>query len=269
MFNFQRFSLLLRRRFALDRREFLVNIAVMTGIAVTLIGGSLTLAYYQNQVSQENIGLVFSEIQRSVFPAFVLISASVFASKMFAEYGDKNNCIAALMLPATRFEKWFAPFLLSTVYFLATVVVVYYIAQLVNLSVFNAMRPLHISLEAANGIFRPSLFAQNLGIFCCVQAIYFLGSIQFKDNHWWSTTLVIMAGATIFGIIQYFFSEMIWPENVKINEQMGQYYADIKGEGIFRIEPGSFWKNILDSIVWLLPPVFWGLSYLKLAEKEV
>ncbi len=269
MFNSQRFSLLLRRRFELDRRELFVNIAVMSGIAMVILGGSLTMAYYSNGASQENMPLVFSEIQRGMFATFVCISASVFASKMFFEYGEKNNCIASLMLPATMLEKWLAPFLLSTVYFLVTVIAVFFVAQIVNLAVFNAMRPSQIPLGAAAGIFNPGLFLEMLGAFCSVHALYFLGSIHFKDNHWWHTTLVLLAGAVVFGIIQFLFSEAIWPKNVVINDQMGQYFAQIKGDGIYRIPVQQVWQQATGLIAWALPPVFWGLSYLKLTEKEV
>ena len=43
MFNFQRFMLLMRHRFALNTRELRINAAVMFGIVTLLIGASLAI----------------------------------------------------------------------------------------------------------------------------------------------------------------------------------------------------------------------------------
>ena len=269
MFDFQRFTNLMQWQFILGKREIRTNILVMFGIASVLLGGILTIGYYKNQHAQEDMTLYFHEIQRSIFGIFVCISASVFTSKMFAEYGEKNSAIAALMLPATKFEKWLAPFLLSTVGFLALVTAVFWIASVANLIFFNSIRPLHIPLGAANGIFTLSGFGNIFAYFCCTQAIYFLGSIHFNKNQWWSTTLAVLVGATVFGINEWLLGDFIRPNGVQFLENVGQWsVVDASGD-IFRLPVNQFWTKAITAVCWLLPPVFWWLSYLKLTEKQV
>ncbi len=266
MFSFNRFMLLLRRFFALRRRDLTVNSLVMLGIAVVLLGISLAIGSMEGGFTQDNIEAVFAEMQRGMFATYVLISGSVFASMVFSEFGERTSASTSLMLPATALEKWLAAFALSTVYFLASVTAAFYVAELANIAFFNAARPIQLPFSAANGIFQGGLFGQMLGGFAATHAIYFLGSIHFKKEHWWRTTLVLMAGATVFGLVEWFFSSS-WPTGVHVREQMGLWVVDVADEGSFRL-PVSPQSGAKQWLAWLVPPVLWALSYLKLTEKQ-
>jgi hypothetical protein len=269
-FDFQRVLLLIKRRFALRKRDLIVSSLTMLGISTMILGATLFFGWSQNDFTPENIDDIFTEMVRNVFSTFVFISTSIFASQMFSEYGDKNQCIPALMLPATHFEKWLVSFLLSTVYFLAVVIGLFYLAEVLNILAFNTFRPIKIPMNLANGIFEPSQFWPMLKGFALVHSLFFFGSFYFnKGNQWWSTALAGLVIGIFIGAVQFQLPNLLWPTDTNLESQAGINYLTIKNDGIYLLPTQHFWETTIAIFTFLVPLILWFLSYLKMTEKEV
>jgi hypothetical protein len=275
IFDFNRVVLLLRRRFALAKRQLAINLLTMLGIATLLIGTGLTIAWYQGEpYTNETIKVVFSAVQTGVFTWFVCISGSIFAGQMFTDFGSKDQGIANLMLPATHFEKWLVAFLISTIYFLVAVLATFIVAEFVNIFVFNAIRPVKIDFSSAFDVFQSWSLMGVLKIFFTVHSVFFFGSIFFNSsqtsgNQWWKTALAVMGIGLVLALIDQLLPYLLWPRGTSIKESAGINYISIKNDGIYSISKSAFWDFGDKMLYFFLPPVLWFLSYLKLTEKQI
>jgi hypothetical protein len=269
-FSLARVASLTKRRMNHHRHGLAINTLAMLGISIMLIGSNLQLTRYELQAIVQNDSLkIFESILGNIFNPFMAISMTIIASKMFVEYGKKDEGIASLMIPATHFEKWLVAFLTSTVYFLVIALGIFMLACVLNIAVFNAMWDPNIPFSAVFLIFKKSLFLPMLESCVFLHAIFFLGSITFKDGHWWSTALALMCLTALYGGINFMLPELIYPSNVNLEDRAGIKYAIIDKKDIFSIPIAAGWAQVREVIFWISVPLFWFLSYLKLTEKQI
>lgn len=269
IFNLNRFGLLLRRHLALKGQEHLIVILVVLGFAFMGLGGGLWLAWVEGGFTHETAPGIFGEISDSLFSGIMLLSGSIFASQMFSDLGENGTGINYLMNPATHFEKWLVAFFMSTVLFVVVAFGIFYLGQLVNVAVFNEFHPVKIPFSEIGGVFRTVYLAEVMKQFLGIHALFFLGSIWFKSGHWWFTALAAMIAASLFGAITWGLSELIRPDEVHFQTGGHGYFAQIEGEGFFRLPVSGVWSQSWRVIETVFPPLCWGLAYLKLTEKQI
>lgn len=269
IFNLNRFSLLLRRRFALKGRAHLIALLVIMGISIFGLGGGLWMYWLEGSMTPELAPQIFSEIRDGLFKGIILISGSIFASEVFSDLGENGTGINYLMNPATHFEKWLVAFLMSTVLFLVVAFAIFHLAQMGNVLFFNALHPVKIPFSETSGLFRSAFWMPLMGDFLFIHALFFLGSIWFKAGHWWSTAAVCMVGIAFFAALKFGLAELVWPTGVRPQDREFAWFAESETDGFFRLPVSAAWKQTMTALTMIFPPLCWGLAYLRLTEKQI
>ncbi|MBV5343028.1 hypothetical protein JZU68_05270 [bacterium] len=143
---------------------------------------------------------------------FIIIAGFIFAGRMYKSFSYTPGGMHYLLIPATHLEKLVSGIILSTFYFLAGVLLSYFIGNTVGTHlgnlIFGLNNTVHFQLfETANEINRMSSDS-NLSYldmfvgFAIVQSIFLLGSIYFKRNTIGKTMLSIIAFTVVIGLIE-------------------------------------------------------------------
>lgn len=191
-FNFNRFRLLVNRQITLNLKSWL--------IAIASLGGLLLFISFMQMLggNQENMTPMYQQF--GVFAFFV--TGLVFTSMSLSEMGTFSKSLQYITLPASRFEKFFTPWFITSVLFF-----IFSMISLVLLSTISGL----ISVALFKGtfeIFNP--FTKGLGQialgYFIAHAAFFLGSIWFTKGAFFKTLLagfVLQTIANIWGVIWF------------------------------------------------------------------
>ena len=256
IFNLNRFGLLFRRYFMERFHTELIYWSIMV-IAFMLI--------------------------RNVIPLItllVIIAGAFYAARFFREIHSPSNGVAYFMIPATQFEKLIVSIIMTTVYYFGMMIIVYIIGNLLGTLLFNMVASIDflpfqhsdlqwklfsktfvdasasmrsISIPFKGGYFLLTLFK----FYILQQSTYLLGSIYFKNNQFFKTYLaaaIIQLLLVILVIIEVriFFGTAV----VNVNIDSPYDFGLIAG-------------RVLNSIIYVLTPFFWIVSYFRLTEKQI
>lgn len=105
IFNFDRFKILLNRQLTLNLKPWLISIGSL--------GGILIFISWLVMISG-NLHSVMTVYQTTGIMAF-FITGLVFTSMSFKEMGNYTKSLQFVILPASRFEKFFSAWLFSSV----------------------------------------------------------------------------------------------------------------------------------------------------------
>ncbi|PKP20597.1 MAG: hypothetical protein CVU02_03440 [Bacteroidetes bacterium HGW-Bacteroidetes-19] len=189
-FNFNRFISLLNRQITLNLKTWM--------IAIGSIGGALIFVSFMMMLggAQENIIHMYKTFGVVSF----FITGLVFSSMSFSEMGTYSKSLQFITLPATRFEKYFTSWFISSVLFfllsLISLVVFSMISSLLSVSIF------HGTFEVLNPFTR-QLGEIMLGFFVAHSA-FFAGSVWFKKAAFFKTLLtgfILQTIANFWGLI--------------------------------------------------------------------
>ena len=109
-FNMERFGLVLQRQAALHYKMWITAI-------VSVAGSIMFIAFLNMLVTQNNSWIsIFNNFGVIAF----FITGLVFASLSFSEMGTYSKSLQFITLPATQCEKFFAAWLISSVFYFIT-----------------------------------------------------------------------------------------------------------------------------------------------------
>ena len=188
-FDIHRFALMLRFDVAEKGRNYLM----MAGALVFCI---LAMMLPITQTSEP------SEFLRILhFAALFMIAlfgGSLYTSTAFAQYSEQSNGIAALMIPASRLEKYFSSLLLNLV-FVIPFLIFFWQFHYWTIDYANTLLPSGITNY---GYIPEDLFEYTTYCYLIIQASIFLGSIYFKKFAYIKTAVV----AIVFGSMLAYFN---------------------------------------------------------------
>lgn len=118
-FDFGRFARLFARHTAEHLRGYLMTAAVGAGGMLLVMGFVTYLAH----------GALGLNTQSVFFIVFLLGGGSIFASTVFAQFGDRRQASVALLLPASHLEKYLVAWLYSVPLFLLGFLPLFYLAD--------------------------------------------------------------------------------------------------------------------------------------------
>ena len=184
-FNFERFGRLFRKQTAEHGGGYLLATGVLLG-ALALVLGSI--AY------MSSAALPPSE-QAAVFILGLFGAGSFFTSTIFAPFGDKKQATAALMLPASHWEKYLVGWLYSLPIFLAVYIGCFYLVDGLVLQFDSHEGPPAPLVQLFAG--EEKLYT-SLGAYAAVNALFLWGSIFFTKQHFVRTAFgVLLLGALL------------------------------------------------------------------------
>jgi hypothetical protein len=175
IFNFDRFKILLNRQLTLNLKPWLISIGSL--------GGILIFISWLVMISG-NLHSVIDIYTTTGIIAF-FITGMVFTSMSFKEMGNYTKSLQYILLPASRFEKFFSAWLFSSV--------IYVLLSIVSLVFFSILISL-IHVVFFNGsfeIFNPFVngFGELLIGYFVAHSVIFTGSIWFRKGAFFKTLL--------------------------------------------------------------------------------
>jgi len=258
--NFKRLGLLFRRFFIERSRYELIQWITMMIVFMFLRNNS--------------VGMTMA----------ILISGVVYASNFFKDIHSRGNGAAYFMIPASQLEKTIVGVVMTSFYYLAMIIVAYLIGNLLGtflnnmlagINILPGFSPFHhspLQWHLFSGFSDPfvninvngdskflgNTFSNHLyHLFCLFligQSIYMLGSIYFKRNHFLATFLAVFVIQLLLFLLFAAILRLVFGIN---NGQISTY------------EWGMMVGKILKSLLWLLAPFFWVVSYFRLSEKQI
>lgn len=264
-FNIQRFGLLLKRQWLEFGKIYLVSLVVLWGVFLAFYGYN----YYQF-VTDYNLqsGDYSYRILNFRIPVFIvtgLIFGTLVASTYFSHLGQKPKAVIDLMIPASTFEKFLSGILYTSILATVSFLALFYVTDLIFVSKIRSVfeEATKSSITELNRLdyffkennpndFKAIYFAPML-----ITSVFLFGSIYFNRFHYIKTAISLMIFSGLWTLIivksgQYLFDDR---SPIAHSQQMNN------GK-----EQAELWVSLL---VITLSLIFWGLTYLRLKEKEV
>lgn len=248
-FNLNRFKNILKRELYSNFKQLVLVIGAMYSIftIVTFLifqfGGKPT-----NQESLYNFHLITFAVMLFVGGAFV-------ASLSFADLRSKMKAHFYLLTPSSAFEKFLANLLISFVGYMIFMIVSYYIYSHIFNWIVDAVYD--IPFKAIDFSDKELLIAMRFFVF--VQSLFYLGSVYFKKIPLILTPISSFVIVSLLMIFSHILKTIIFTD-INIDHQVN--HANM--EDFF-----ALYKSIGEIILfYVLPPILWYVTYLKLNEKE-
>ncbi len=252
-FNLSRFGLMLKLYWAENGKSYLISLSLLIGGILLLMTPILATQRYNDLLYILHISAIFG----------VILGGSLFTSTAFNAYNNSSQGISAIILPASRLEK-FLVILLTNLVFVVSVPVIAYLLHHGILEQANE----HLLSDEKYEI-TPSFVIWVLGFtYFILHGFTFLGSLYFTKNAYIMTLGVL----TFIVVLAYLFNSFLayqFVENPRMINAFPFTGWDIMLDRRYRIgfpEPaGDLIKVFLGAVVIAL----WCITYVRLKEKEI
>ena len=254
-FNLSRFG----RLFSKHTAEQLSGYLLATGV---LLGGIGLVLGFVNYMSSEPVP---KNIQGIIFTMGLLAAGAFFTSMVFAPFGDKKQATAALLLPASHWEKYLVGWLYSLPIFLSIYVGCFY---LIDSLVFRMhATPAHPGELVALFDGESQLY-WSLVTYAVVNAVFLWGSIFFTRQHFVRMAFGVLLALAVLTVVNYqalaallgkALNSAVPFSSISLHEGK-EWYA-------LELPPAQMaWFGLVPLGVMLLA---WAAAYVRLKEKQI
>ncbi|WP_373516144.1 hypothetical protein [Persicitalea sp.] len=257
-FNFQRFLLINRLEIAEKGRTQLLMAAVLVGALLLMMLPIMFSNEHKDTLSGlHTISLVM----------LVLFGGSLYTNQVFGQYDSTNSAIAALMVPASRLEKFLSTLLLN----LAFIIPFFVLYLVLHFSAMEYANNHLLSGEEKYELMPEFAIYYSFMSAIVIQGVAFLGAIYFTKAAYIKTAAVLIVVIGIGTAINNFVAESMTPSPSAISAtpfmqwrlQFGEleeyYYVNVP-------EQIQHFVNLLPILILLS---LWYIAYIRLVEKEV
>lgn len=268
-FDFNRFSLLVKRQWVENRKLFLM--ASLSLIGLGMIGYPLSTNW--------DIGQISEAIQVLFFMGGLFFAGTLFTNYIFKDFSDKNNTTHFLMTPASHLEKLLSGGFYSFIVFPIVFLVIYFAIDYFFVGFANSF---HDNLVAKNLIHEDILWKDNtifyeqlsekprtflqplIGMWLMAQSAIIIGTIMFTRWAYIKTAFISFAFIIVLGFLtNYIFDFMIGDYDKQVISKTHQMFLLIKPT-----------KDLMMDITiicfkYVFTPILLIIAYFKLKEKQV
>ena len=261
-FDFNRFSLLVKRQWVENKKLFLMASFGVIGILVIL--NSLIMRWESG---------AFNWIPRfSVFNLSLFLSGSIFANYIFKDISDKNSSTSFLLIPASHFEKFLTGVFYAFIIFPIAFLTLFYVVDFGFVSIGNNIKD---GLKASGVVNLPlysNIFSNNdvreelgkiFGFWLVIQGFVLMGVAQFEGRSYIKSAFMGFAILFLMGFVVYLSDKLL----------LGDIIKEFQNKGYSRelVEPTKdFYKGFFMVIlIYILPIILLVIAYFKLKEKQV
>lgn len=198
------------------------------------------------------------------YPLILLIGGVVISSMVFNDLHQWPKNIHYLMTPTSMFEKWLAKLLFTTLFYIVLSAALYFgfslLSMGITLPIFGRAHPLF-------NPFHP-VIVKAAGLYLMLQSVFFFGSTYFKKYALIKTLLSITGLSILLGL----FAGLVF--RIAFAGFFNEGFFAIQMEGqMFDWERGKDFFESLSEISeiilkFVIPPLFWVLSFFRLKESE-
>ncbi len=267
-FDFNRFSLLVKRQWIENKKLFLMASFALLGLGVFA---------YSLSINWDN-GHISEAIQVLCFMGGLFLAGTFFANYIFKDFSDKNSTTHFLMTPSSHLEKLLSGALYSFIIFPIVIIAIYFAIEYFFVGMGNSV---HHNLVVKNLIHdgswkdnvlwfeqlseKPAIVLQPMiGLWLMAQSVTIIGTIMFTQWSYIKTAFISFAFIIALGFFaNYVFDFMIG----RLDEQ-----AIVKNHNFYQLIKPT--KDMLTDITiiclkYVFTPILLLIAYFKLKEKQV
>lgn len=248
-FNISRFSNMLKRELYSNLKHYLLIIGAMYSIFTIIV--FLIFQFGEKPTSQE----ILNEFHLWTFGVMLFIGGVFITSLSFIDLRSKMKAHFYLLTPSSTFEKFLINLVITLIGYMTFMIVSYFVySHLFNWIVDTAYSIPFKAIDFSN---KELLIAFKVFVF--VHSLFYLGSVYFKKFPLILTPIATFIIVSLLMIFSQILKKIIF-QCVDIESQV-----DAANMEDFL----NLYKDIGKIILfYVLPPIFWYITYLKLNEKE-
>ncbi len=254
-FSFSRFGRLFNKHTTEHGGGYLLAVGVLLG-GLGLVLGFLT--YMSSEPMPANI-------QAVLFTMGLLAAGAFFTSTVFAPFGDKKQATAALMLPASHWEKYLVGWLYAVPFFMAVYVGCFYLIDSLVLQMRDT--PAHPG-ELVRLFAGPEHLYTMLVAYAAVSAVFLWGSIFFARQQFVRTAFGVLLALVVLSLVNYqAMQALLGPA---LNGAVPFSSVSLhEGKELYKLalpEAQMSWFGLVPLGLMLLA---WAAAYRRVAEKQI
>lgn len=261
-FDFNRFSLLVKRQWIENKKLFLMAIFGIVGILITI--NSLIMRWES--------GITYETARFSIFNLSLFLSGSIFANYVFKDISDKNSSTSFMLIPASHFEKFLTGVLYVFIVFPIVFLTLSYVVDYGFVNIGNnikdglkvpGVKNIQLQTFMVNSKNIREILDEIIGSWLIIQAFVLMGAAQFEGRSYIKTAFMGFGLLFLIGFVIYLSDKLILSD---ITQQFQN-----KGYSRELIKPT---KDMISDIlgiclIYVLPPMLLVTTYFKLKEKQV
>ena len=273
-FSFQRFSLLVTKHWAENRKRYLLSIVAFI---------SLIFVWFLFIMLTDDTHPLAKGLQEVTFFFTLFLVGPLFAIQYFNELSSKTKGTNFLMVPASVLEKLLCSVLYTVVLFLVVFIVAFYVVDFLAVLTANVFHPSYNGMQSneskvlqasvtnvfnirSGGSNPQNISFQILLIFWAVQSAALLGSIYFPKYSYIKTAISLALLFLLVAFLEVKVLMSFMPDG-NYHGTGFKIYAD--GEGKL-VQLSPWVKRFLEILLFCaFPIIFWVTTYFRLKEKEV
>ena len=248
-FSFKRFQLLVLKHWADNKRRYSLTVLAFIGLLTSWFG--LTLLMHEDQMPMSR------DVQLTTFFFLFFVTGTLYASQFFRDLSSRIKGTNFLLIPASSFEKLLCGILYSALIFPLVFIAAFYLADSLMVALANAIFNFNEKAELIN-IFTIDFFKFNEDrtmslflFFISLQSLFLFGSVYFRKYNFIKT------------IISGF---VIWMFGMAVAFMIHTWVQPLDDEPILMTD----WVAItVTTVVYLIGPLVWWISYYRLKAKQV
>jgi hypothetical protein len=269
-FSFNRFSLLVSKHWADNKKRYLLSVIAFIG---------LLIAWFVFTMLVDSRFPMGTGLQMVTFFFALFVVGSFYASQYFRDLGSRARGINFLLVPASAFEKILCSLLYTVILFFIVFTSLFYLVDVLMLAIakgflttvipnndqglMNVFKSARLPIEGESKL-------NILLIFFSIQSAFLLGSVYFEKYSFIKTAI---SGFVIF-LIVFFFVYFLYdtmPEGQYVNQFLTSYRVENHGKGDDYLVKIPVWLGqVLHYILmYAVAPFLWIVTYFRLKEKQV
>lgn len=250
-YNIKRIGLLLNKDF---KEMLLKTIAIISLIFFVIITINLVISYFNVNSNAHNFNIY------GTFIGMFMIGCTIMGSITWEEIAKRPRRIEYLSLPASTAEKLSSKFITSAILFPILMIIMFFIMR-GYAEGMNSILGGRLRLDNFPDFEQYKLF--NVG--AILTAIFAYGSIKYNTASFPKIIVWALAFFAAFVAISFVLGFIIFPEMrhaiFGFDEPRAQIHTNDNIE--------DFWLiGLLKKLFYIVPLIFWGMSYFTLKEKE-
>lgn len=272
-FDFRRFSLLVGKHWADNRKKYMLSIVAFM---------SLILIWYVFIMLTDPLDPLAEGLQHVTYYFSLFLVGPFYASQFFKDLSSRSKGINYLMVPASTLEKTLCSIFYVVILFVVVFTVAFYLVNIITVGLANLVHP-DYSGVARNGIvhkahisniFRIPGNPRNMAqyfflLFFAVQSVAFLGSIYFPKYSYIKTAISITIVCLVIALVGFYFTSFFMPRGGFNELSTYRVFSEDGNETRVIQLPAWIGKVLKFLFFYAFPPIFWVTTYFRLKEKEV
>jgi len=267
-FSLTRVVKLIQRQWLSVGMVYLMTAGVLVGIIVTFY--TFEMARISDAIAYNMSYARPLDFRTMLFFLLGLLFMTLMGSSYFMHMGSKGKAIFELLIPAKKSEKMIAALFFTVLFSTAVYLAIFFAVDFAFISILKSRYPQEVLYmdhqlgkmvtQEALSYFSLTGIDSNLlkvGVWIyLLNALFLLGSISFKNYQFVKTAISIVLFSTLFFLCKMLYNYVVNDDTVIVD------YAGYK-------TISEVLQNSLYIITISVTVVVWGITFLKLKEKEV